>query len=461
VSFRGGLVHLRAAAAVAVTAITFSVTAMTVSVHAASAAAVAPTRRVWVQGDSVLLGAVSTVQAELQGAGWIPTVTAFGGLQLVAAIDLFRQEQANLGSVVVIELGNNFCCDIAQFGPQIDEAMAAIGARHVIWLTTSLFEPRQQQINALLRAGAARWPNAEVADWAGEVAANPRAVGPDGLHLTVAGRVLLSSFIHAHLDAWYRQFSRPSRPVVDGFGAAPSDGPSGQQTTSAAPAGLAPTPDGKGYWTLASDGTVDTMGDAAPVGPTAPQALSAPAVGIATAPGGGGYWLVTSAGAVLAFGSASLHGTADGMRLKQPIVGMAATPGGGGYWLVAADGGVFAFGDAAFYGSTGGLRLNQPVVGMAATADGRGYWLVAADGGVFSFGDARYFGSTGAVRLNQPVQSMAATADGHGYWLLAADGGVFTFGDAHYFGSPAKTAASYVAISSTPRGDGYWLLGST
>jgi hypothetical protein len=106
------------------------------------------------------------------------------------------------------------------------------------------------------------------------------------------------------------------------------------------------------------------------------------------------------------------------------------------------------------------LTLNQPVVGMAATPDGRGYWLVAADGGVFTFGDARFDGSTGAMRLNRPIQSMAATADGRGYWLLAADGGVFTFGDAHDFGSPAKTATTFVAISASPRGDGYWLLGS-
>jgi hypothetical protein len=107
------------------------------------------------------------------------------------------------------------------------------------------------------------------------------------------------------------------------------------------------------------------------------------------------------------------------------------------------------------------LTLNQPVVGMAATPDGGGYWLVAADGGVFTFGDARYEGSTGAMHLSRPIQSMAATADGRGYWLLAADGGVLAFGDAPYLGSPARTPATYVAIASTPRGDGYWVLGDT
>ena len=68
------------------------------------------------------------------------------------------------------------------------------------------------------------------------------------------------------------------------------------------------------------------------------------------------------------------------------------------------------------------------------------------------------------MHLNRPIQAMAATADGRGYWLVAADGGVFTFGDARFFGSAASSQAggppaTYVAMASAPRGDGYWLLG--
>src|SRR5580704_5594665 len=352
---------------------------MSASPHAASAAAPVPTRRVWLQGDSVLYGALGTVQNELQGAGWTPTIIAFGGLQLTTAIQMFRQNQSELGSVVVIELGNNFCCDISQFSGQIDEAMSVIGPRHVIWLTTALFEPRQQQINALIRAGVARWPNAELADWGGEVAANPQAVGPDGLHLTVAGRALMATFIETHLDAWYDQFTGPSRPVVDGFGDAPADGPSGQQTTAGAPAGLAATADGRGYWVAESDGRVQATGDAHAFGATAPIPVGAPVVGITATPDGGGYWLVRADGNVLAFGDATYHGSAGALGLRQPIVGMAVTPDGGGYWLVAGDGGVFAFGDARFEGSAGAMHLNRPIQSMAASTDGGGYWLAASD----------------------------------------------------------------------------------
>ena len=82
-------------------------------------------------------------------------------------------------------------------------------------------------------------------------------------------------------------------------------------------------------------------------------------------PDGKGYWLVASDGGVFSFGDASFYGSTGGMTLNKPIVAAMATPDGKGYWLVASDGGVFSFGDASFYGSTGGMTLNKPIVGVA------------------------------------------------------------------------------------------------
>ena len=138
---------------------------------------------------------------------------------------------------------------------------------------------------------------------------------------------------------------------------------------------------------------------------------------MAATPDGGGYWLVASDGGIFSYGDAPFAGSAGSLHLNAPVVGMAATPDGGGYWLVARDGGVFTYGDATFAGSAGSLRLNAPVVGMAATPDGGGYWLVARDGGVFTYGDARYFGSLGGTSLPGPVVGLAATPGGQGYWL--------------------------------------------
>jgi hypothetical protein len=84
--------------------------------------------------------------------------------------------------------------------------------------------------------------------------------------------------------------------------------------------------------------------------------LNRPMVGMAATPAGDGYWTVASDGGIFTFGAARYLGSTGGIALNRPIVGMAVTPTGLGYWLVATDGGIFAFGDAVFHGSTGGTR---------------------------------------------------------------------------------------------------------
>ena len=167
--------------------------------------------------------------------------------------------------------------------------------------------------------------------------------------------------------------------------------------------------------------------------------LNQPIVGMAATPDGQGYWLVASDGGIFTFGDATfLRVGMGGTHLNQPIVGMAATPDGQG--LLA-----------------GGLRRRHlrlrrcrvprldrrtststsPSWAWPPPRTARGYWLVASDGGIFAFGDAGFHGSTGDIHLNQPIVGMAATPDGQGYWLVASDGGIFTFGAAGFHGSAA------------------------
>jgi RNA polymerase sigma factor (sigma-70 family) len=100
------------------------------------------------------------------------------------------------------------------------------------------------------------------------------------------------------------------------------------------------------------------------LGSTGGKPLNKPIVGIAATPDGGGYWMVASDGGIFSFGAPFL-GSMGGKPLNQPIVAIASTPYGGGYWMVVSDGGIFSFG-APFLGSMGGTRLNKPIVGMAA-----------------------------------------------------------------------------------------------
>jgi hypothetical protein len=52
--------------------------------------------------------------------------------------------------------------------------------------------------------------------------------------------------------------------------------------------------------------------------------LNDPVVGMAATPDGNGYWLVASDGGIFSFGDATFEGSTGGMRLNAPIVGMAA-----------------------------------------------------------------------------------------------------------------------------------------
>jgi hypothetical protein len=79
------------------------------------------------------------------------------------------------------------------------------------------------------------------------------------------------------------------------------------------------------------------------------QHLDAPIVGMAATPDGGGYWLVASDGGIFSFGDAVFHGSMGGQELTSPVVTIGDTPDGDGYALPAADGSVSLFGDATSF----------------------------------------------------------------------------------------------------------------
>jgi hypothetical protein len=72
---------------------------------------------------------------------------------------------------------------------------------------------------------------------------------------------------------------------------------------------------------------------------------------MASTPDGRGYWLVASDGGIFTFGDAPFLGSAGGAAMATPVVGMALAPGAAGYWLAAADGSVLPFGAARSYGA--------------------------------------------------------------------------------------------------------------
>ena len=206
-----------------------------------------------------------------------------------------------------------------------------------------------------------------------------------------------------------------------------------------------PTAAGTGWWppTVASSAS----GTPSFYGSTGSLHLNKPIVGMASTPNGKGYWLVASDGGIFSFGDAAFHGSMGGSPLNQPVVGMADDPATGGYWEVAADGGIFSY-TAPFFGSTGSLHLNRPIVGMETSPNGQGYRFVASDGGIFTYGQATFDGSTGNIRLASPVVGMAPDNTTNGYWMAAADGGIFTFGGAAYMGRLVSSAGYLQSLAT-------------
>lgn len=197
--------------------------------------------------------------------------------------------------------------------------------------------------------------------------------------------------------------------------------------------GIAPRPDGLGYWYSAYDGGVFTFnaqfyGSLGTLG--SPNII----VEIEAMPDGAGYRIVDELGGVFCYGSAGFHGSLPGIPLipSEPIVDFENTPSGNGYVLLGADGGTFAFGDAVNVGN--GTTEGRTFVGIAMTSTGLGYWLLADTGEVYSYGDAVHHGNT-PTPLNQPAADIARTADNGGYLIVAKDGGVFALGNAQYLGN--------------------------
>jgi len=94
--------------------------------------------------------------------------------------------------------------------------------------------------------------------------------------------------------------------------------------------------------------------------------LDQPITGIAPTPDGLGYWLWRS-DARFRFGDAGFFGFGAGAGdpASAPLISIEPTPTGDGYWIIGSDGSVFSYGDAQFPGSLVHEHLAAPVTGAS------------------------------------------------------------------------------------------------
>jgi hypothetical protein len=159
--------------------------------------------RLFVIGDSVIVGVQATLAQRL--AGWQVNVYAQEGFSTLAAPAVINASRALIGEVVVVGLGNNDAGNPMTFGQRIDAVMQSLpGVRRVIWVNLRQFRAFVPSLNLQLAAATTRWPNLEIADWDTRATPDPSLVYADGLHLTPAGQAAMAELIAQHLDAYVR-----------------------------------------------------------------------------------------------------------------------------------------------------------------------------------------------------------------------------------------------------------------
>jgi hypothetical protein len=133
-------------------------------------------------GDSVMLDYQGTLQETIPGIN----VDAAVSRQWSDGESILQNLKADgqLGADVIVGLGTNGPITDSDF----DSMMAILGgASRVVFVNVHVDRPWQDPNNTVLANGAARYPNAVIADWATLAAQNPQWFGADGTHLAIDG----------------------------------------------------------------------------------------------------------------------------------------------------------------------------------------------------------------------------------------------------------------------------------
>ena len=146
-------------------------------------------------GDSVLIDIEPDLAALVPGASFDGAVSRpwDTGVSVLSG----SRARGQLRPEVVVGLGINGGVTPAQF----DAMMRAVaGAKRVVFVTVRLPRSWQDQTNATLRDGVARYPGTAVlADWYTLSADQPSWFAPDGVHLQKPGAQAMASLIASQL----------------------------------------------------------------------------------------------------------------------------------------------------------------------------------------------------------------------------------------------------------------------
>ena len=135
----------------------------------------------WVTGDSVILG----IRAKLASHYSIALVNARVGRQIQELTDVVRLDQPHVaGATVVLDLGNN-----NRLTRDSVETLFQLlrNQPRIIVVNTAVPRGWRDENNKIIASVAAKYPQAQLVDWAMISNNHPEFFGPDGVHLNDVG----------------------------------------------------------------------------------------------------------------------------------------------------------------------------------------------------------------------------------------------------------------------------------
>ncbi|HUW88772.1 MAG TPA: acyltransferase family protein [Candidatus Paceibacterota bacterium] len=142
---------------------------------------VATKPKLWVAGDSVILGIRNTLDQNSA----IGLINARVGRQAAELIKVLRHDKSTMrDSPVILDLGNNNRLTREEVSTVFEEVK---DQPQIIMVNTAVPRSWRAANNALIDEFAKKYPNASIVNWNAISKGHPEYFGPDGVHLLPAG----------------------------------------------------------------------------------------------------------------------------------------------------------------------------------------------------------------------------------------------------------------------------------
>jgi hypothetical protein len=125
----------------------------------------------------------------------------FDGARVPTLVDLANSQGAELGKVVLVEVGYNDDHDtFAQSVEQSIDALLHAGVQRILWANLRGFEQKWLDMNAVLDAAARRHPELTVVDWHGYALPHWSWFQSDSVHLVYSGAIAMATLFRRAID---------------------------------------------------------------------------------------------------------------------------------------------------------------------------------------------------------------------------------------------------------------------